>query len=30
MLDRSEIGKQGYLEQDFRLVHLKGFSGSAD
>ena len=23
MLDRSEIGKRGYLEQDFRLVHLK-------
>ena len=23
MLDRSEIGKRGYLDQDFRLVHLK-------
>ena len=23
MLDRSEVGKRGYLEHDFRLVHLK-------
>ena len=23
MLDRSEIGKRGYLDRDFRLVHLK-------
>lgn len=23
MLDRSEVGKRGYLDRDFRLVHLK-------
>ena len=23
MLDRSEIGKRGYLHEDFRLFHLK-------
>ena len=23
MLDRSEVGKRGYLAEDFRLFHLK-------
>ena len=23
MLDRSEVGKRGYLDEDFRLFHLK-------
>ena len=23
MLDRSEVGKRGYLKEDFRLFHLK-------
>ena len=23
MLDRSEVGKRGYLNEDFRLFHLK-------
>ena len=23
MLDRSEVGKRGYLHEDFRLFHLK-------
>ncbi|MEI3330364.1 MAG: hypothetical protein V8R27_01605 [Oscillospiraceae bacterium] len=25
VLDRSEVGKRGYLDRDFRLVHLKDF-----